>query len=84
MIISPNENGWSYDGSNSWKLVHDGTNIIFFEQTNKSISTQSILYVGTHQECETEKNRLGLGLSSNDSLGEIEDIIIAGPLLMDE
>jgi len=60
-MISPSENGWSFDDSNSWKLVHDGTNIIFFEQTDKSISTQSILFVGTTQEeCKAEIARLGL------------------------
>jgi hypothetical protein len=60
MIILPNENGWSYDDSNSWKLVHDGANIIFFVQTDKSISTQSILFVRTQEECEEEITRLGL------------------------
>ena len=60
MIISPNENGWSFDESNSWKLVHDGINIIIFEQTDKSISTQNVLFVGTQEECDSEINRLGL------------------------
>lgn len=66
MIISPNENNWSYDESDAWKLVHDGTNIVFFEQTNKSISTQSILFIGTQEECEAEINRLGLSLSLSE------------------
>ena len=66
MIISPNENNWSYDESDAWKLVHDGTNIIFFEQTNKSISTQSILFIGTQEECEAEIARLGLSLSLSE------------------
>jgi len=60
MIISPNENGWSFDESNSWKLVYDGTNIIFFESTDKSISTQSILFVGTQEECEEQIVKEGL------------------------
>jgi hypothetical protein len=63
MIIQPNENGWSFDESNSWKLVHDGRNIVFFEQTDKAISTQSNLFIGTQEECEAEINRLGLSLS---------------------
>ena len=66
MIIQPNENGWSFDESNSWKLVHDGASIIFFEQTNKSISTQSNLFIGTQEECEAEINRLGLSLSLSE------------------
>jgi hypothetical protein len=60
MIISPNENGWSFDESNSWKLVHDGINIIIFEQTDKSISTQCVLFIGNKEECDEEINRLGL------------------------
>jgi hypothetical protein len=70
MIISPNENNWSYDESDAWKLVHDGANIIFFEQTNKSISTQSNLFIGTQEECEAEINRLGLSLSSDELVEE--------------
>ncbi len=60
MIISPNENGWSFDESDSWKLVHDGVNIIIFEQTDKSISTQNVLFVGTKAECDAEIARLNL------------------------
>lgn len=60
MIISPNENGWSFDESNSCKLVHDGVNIIIFEQTGKSISTQNVLFVGTQDQCEEEIARLSL------------------------
>jgi hypothetical protein len=60
MIIKPNENGWSFDESNSWKLVHDGRNIVFFEQTDKAISTQSNLFIGTQRECNEEITRLGL------------------------
>ena len=60
MIITPNENNWSYDDSNSWKLIHDGINIIIFEQTDKSIATQSTLFVGPQEECDLEIARLGL------------------------
>jgi hypothetical protein len=60
MIIQPNENGWSFDESNSWKLVYDGRTIIFFDETEKAISTQSVLFVGTKDECDAEIARLGL------------------------
>ena len=60
MIILPNEQGWSFDESNSWKLVYDGSTIIFFDETEKAISTQSVLFVGTKDECEAEIARLGL------------------------
>ena len=76
MIISPNENGWSFDESNSWKLVHDGINIIIFEQTDKSISTQNVLFVGTQEECDAEIARLGLTWPySDDSETEITEEI---------
>jgi hypothetical protein len=61
MIILPNENGWSYDDSTgNWKLVYADKVIVFYEQTDESIATQSTLFVGTHEECETEINRFGL------------------------
>ena len=61
MIIPPNENGWSYDDSvGNWKLVYTDKLIMFYEQTDQSIGTQSTLFVGTHEECEAEISRLGL------------------------
>lgn len=72
MIISPNENGWSFDESNSWKLVHDGINIIIFEQTDKSISTQNVLFVGTQEECDAEIARIRLTWPSSESIADQE------------
>ena len=60
MIILPNEQGWAFDQSPAWKLVYDGITIIFFDETEKAISTQSVLYVGTKDECDAEIARLGL------------------------
>lgn len=61
MIIPPNENGWSYDDSTgNWKLVYADKVIIFYEETNVSIATQSTLFVGTEQECEAQINSLDL------------------------
>jgi hypothetical protein len=61
MIIPPNENGWSYDDSTgNWKLVYADKIIIFYEQTNVSIATQSTLFVGTHEECEEQIAKEGL------------------------
>jgi phage replication-related protein YjqB (UPF0714/DUF867 family) len=62
MIIKHDDNGWAFDESENWKLVHNGTEVIFFEHTDKSISTQDTLYVGTEQECRDEIARLGLPL----------------------
>jgi len=59
VIILPNEQGWAFDESTAWKLVYDGSTIIFYE-TEKAISTQSVLFVGTKDECEAEIARLGL------------------------
>ena len=60
MIIPPNEQGWAFDESTAWKLVYDGSTIIFFDETEKAISTQSVLFVGTKDECDAEIARLGL------------------------
>lgn len=60
MIIQPNEDGWAFDESSAWKLVYDGNTIIFFDETEKAISTQSVLFVGTKDECDAEIARLGL------------------------
>lgn len=61
MIIPPNANGWSYDESiGNWKLVYSDKLIVFYEQTDESIATGGTLFVGTHEECEAEINKLGL------------------------
>jgi hypothetical protein len=61
MIIPPNENGWSYDDSvSNWKLVYTDKSIVFYEQTDQSIATQSTLFVGTEQECEDQIKNLDL------------------------
>ena len=60
MIIQPNDQGWAFDESTAWKLVYDGSTIIFFDETEKAISTQSVLFVGTKDECDAEIARLGL------------------------
>jgi hypothetical protein len=61
MIIPPNENGWSYDDSTgNWKLVYADKLIVFYEQTDASIATQSTLFVGTEQECENQIKSLDL------------------------
>jgi len=66
MIITPDENGWSYDDSvGNWKLVYADKVIIFYEETNVSIATQSTLFVGTKDECEEEIIRAGLIISQN-------------------
>ena len=61
MIIPPNENGWSYDDSTgNWKLVYADKLIVIYEQTDQSIATQSVLFVGTEQECEDQIKLLDL------------------------
>jgi hypothetical protein len=61
MIIPPNANGWSYDDSTgNWKLVYADKVIVFYEQSDESIATQSTLFVGTEQECDNQILNLGL------------------------
>jgi hypothetical protein len=66
MIIPPNENGWSYDDSvGNWKLVYADKLIVLYEQTDQLIATQSVLFVGTKDECEEEIIRVELNGSQN-------------------
>ena len=68
MIITPDENGWSYDDSvGNWKLVYADKLIIFYSQTDESIATQSTLFVGTKNECEEEIIRVELNGSQNST-----------------
>ena len=60
MIITPTENGWSFNDAFAWKLVYEGNVLVFFSETKEAISTQSILFVGTQQECEDHINLLNL------------------------
>ena len=61
MIIPPNADGWSYDDSTgNWKLVYADKLIVLYEQTDQSIATQSVLFVGTEQECEDQIKNLDL------------------------
>jgi hypothetical protein len=60
MNIEPSETGWTFDESVGWKLIHDGYIIIFYEHTDKAVSTQAILFIGTEEECEAEIARLEL------------------------
>jgi hypothetical protein len=63
MIISPNENGWSYDNSvGNWKLVYSDKLIVLHEQIDESIATQNTLFVGTKQECEGQISLLNLNI----------------------
>lgn len=61
MIITPNENGWSYDDSTgNWKLVYHDKLIVFYEQTDEAIATGGTLFVGTEQECQDQIKNLEL------------------------
>jgi hypothetical protein len=55
MIIAPDINGWSYDDSTgNWKLVYADNTVVLHEQTDQLIATQSVLFVGTEQECKEQ------------------------------
>ena len=60
MNIEPNNEGWRFDESVGWKLIHNDIDVIFFEETEKAISTQEKLFVGTEQECEDQIKNLDL------------------------
>jgi hypothetical protein len=84
MLIQPNEQGWSTSNQGPWQLIFNDHYIIKLFEVNLGTSTQEKLFIGTKEECEAKIAELGLPLASNDSLGEIEDIVIVVPPLMDE
>jgi hypothetical protein len=65
MNIKSNSEGWRFDESVGWKLIHNDIDVIFFEETEKAISTQEKLFVGTEQECE--KHIVDFGLHFPDT-----------------
>ena len=76
MNIESNNDGWRFDESVGWKLIHNDIDVIFFEETDKAISTQEKLFVGTQEECEAEIARLGLIWPySDDSENEVTEEI---------
>jgi len=84
MLIQPNEQGWSTSNQGPWQLIFNDHYIIKLFEVNLGTSTQEKLYIGTKEECEAKIAELRLPLASNDSLGEIEDIVIVVPPLIDE
>ena len=60
MNIKLNSEGWRFDESVGWKLIHNDVDVIFFEETDKAISTQEKLFVGTKDECDNQITELGL------------------------
>jgi hypothetical protein len=60
MNIKLNSEGWRFDESVGWKLIHNDIDVIFFEETDKAISTQEKLFVGTKDECDNQITELGL------------------------
>jgi hypothetical protein len=70
MNINHDENGWAFDETETvgWKLVHNDIDVIFFEETDKAISTQEKLFVGTKEECENLITELGLIISPEEEL----------------
>jgi hypothetical protein len=84
MLIQPNEQGWSTSNQGPWQLIFNDHYIIKLFEVDLGTSTQEKLFIGTKEECEAKIAELGLPLASNDSLGEIEDIVIVVPPLIDE
>ena len=60
MNINSNSEGWRFDESVGWKLIHNDIDVIFFEETDKAISTQENLFIGTKEECDEHIAALGL------------------------
>lgn len=53
MNIDANNIGWKFDDSTAWKLIHNDEIVIFYEYTDKPVSTQEQLFVcASKEECD--------------------------------
>ena len=57
MNIQPN---WTVTNQGPWQLIHDDTCIISLAESIGMTSTEANVFVGTQEECEAERTRLGL------------------------
>lgn len=75
MNIKLNSEGWRFDESFGWKLIHNDIDVIFFEETDKAISTQEKLFVGTKEECENLITELGLTIPPEEELTIAPEVV---------
>ena len=75
MLIEQNEQGWSMSDQGPWQLIFNDQYIIKLFEVTSGTSTQEKLFVGTKEECENKIQELGLPYVSENSLGEIEDVV---------
>ena len=57
MKLKPN---WTISDQGPWQLIYNDTAIISLAPAEGVTSTQGNLFVGTQEECEAERVRLGL------------------------
>lgn len=65
MIIQPN---WTVTDQGPWQLIFNDNSIISLSQVVGVTSTQGKVFVGTQEECEAERVRLGLPWASEVTL----------------
>jgi hypothetical protein len=75
MNIEANNEGWRFDESIGWKLIHNDIDVIFFGETEKAISTQEKLFVGTKEECENIITELHLNYYTGEELVDSQEEI---------
>jgi hypothetical protein len=61
MIIQPN---WTVTNKGPWQLIYNDTSIVSLSEANGTTSTTDKIFVGTFDECETERIRLNLPWAS--------------------
>ena len=54
----------------SWRLVHDGKQVLAYFESSGTTGTTNMLFVGTQAQCEAEIAKLGLTpLESDEIIG---------------
>lgn len=62
MNIEPN---WTITNQGPWQLIYNDTSVISLAEAQGITSTEGKVFVGTEEECEAERVRLGLPWASD-------------------
>lgn len=70
MNIEPN---WTVTNQGPWQLIYNDTSVISLAEAQGITSTEGKVFVGTEEECEAERVRLGLLWAFEGSSNDIEE-----------
>lgn len=72
MNIEPN---WTITNQGPWQLIYNDTSVISLAEAQGITSTDGKVFVGTQEECEAERIKLGLPWASDMLIEPSFDIL---------